>query len=180
MRPSLSSHLARWCADAAFLASGPRLIQPSWNPVMNVRYQLRRLSVQPLSRSSRLRSSSRAFTRRVTHSETASSRDTNAVYERSKIPLDRGSGDIPERRPTRPSGVARAGSSRRKRGRATYTRAIRLLDEIKRLLTGAKADADAVAEGEVPAATQQGEDERETSTNAQMAGASDEPWPGND
>jgi hypothetical protein len=55
-----------------------------------------------------------------------------------------------------------------------------LLDEMKRLFTGAKADADAVAEGEVPAATQQGEDERETSTNAQMAGASDEPWPGND
>jgi hypothetical protein len=63
--------------------------------------------------------------------------------------------------------------------RATYTRTIRLLDEIKRLLTGAKADADAVAEGEVPAATQPGE-ERETSTNAQTAGASDEPWPGND
>jgi len=72
------------------------------------------------------------------------------------------------------------GAATEKAERATYTRAISLLDEIKRLLTGAKADADAVADGEVPAATPQGEDERETSTNAQMAGASDEPWPGND
>jgi len=64
--------------------------------------------------------------------------------------------------------------------RATYTRTIGFLDGIKRLLTGAKADTEAVVEGEVPAATPQGEDERETSTNAQMAGASDEPWPGND
>lgn len=55
---------------------------------------------------------------------------------------------------------------------------IGLLDGIKRLLGGAKADAEAVAEGEVPVATPQGEDERETSTNAQMGGASDEPWPG--
>jgi hypothetical protein len=63
---------------------------------------------------------------------------------------------------------------------ASYTRAIGLLDGIKRLLSGAKADAEAVEDGEVPAATPQGEDERETSTNAQTAGASDEPWPGND
>jgi hypothetical protein len=64
---------------------------------------------------------------------------------------------------------------------AIYTPAIGLLDGIKSLLAGAKADAEAVAEGEVPAATPPGDgDERETSTNAQMAGASDEPWPGND
>jgi hypothetical protein len=55
-----------------------------------------------------------------------------------------------------------------------------LLDGIKRLLAGAKADAEALDEGEVPAAMPKGEDERETSTNAQTAGASDEPWPGND
>src|SRR5581483_7431479 len=54
--------------------------------------------------------------------------------------------------------------------------AIGLLDGIKRLFAGAKADA----EGEVPVATPQGEDDRETSTNAQTAGAADEPWPGND
>ena len=64
---------------------------------------------------------------------------------------------------------------------ATYTPAIGFLDGIKSLLTGAKNDAEAVAEGEVPAATPpSGADERETSTNAQMAGAGDEPWPGND
>jgi hypothetical protein len=51
-----------------------------------------------------------------------------------------------------------------------------LLDGIRRLLTGAKADV----EGEVPVATPQGEDERETSTNAQTSGASGQPWPGND
>jgi hypothetical protein len=62
----------------------------------------------------------------------------------------------------------------------TYTRTIGLLDGIKRVFTGAKADAEDVVEGGVPVATPQGEDERETSTNAQTAGASDEPWPGND
>jgi hypothetical protein len=55
-----------------------------------------------------------------------------------------------------------------------------LLDGIKRFLTGAKDDAEAVAEGQVPAATPPGEDERETSTNAQASGASGQPWPGND
>ena len=55
-----------------------------------------------------------------------------------------------------------------------------MLDRIKRLLTGAKADTENVVEGDVPVATPQGEDERETSTNAQMAGASDEPWSEND
>jgi hypothetical protein len=51
-----------------------------------------------------------------------------------------------------------------------------LLDGIKRLLAGAKSEAD----GEVPVATPQSDDERETSTNAQAGGASGEPWPGND
>jgi hypothetical protein len=55
---------------------------------------------------------------------------------------------------------------------------IALLDGIKRFFAGAKADAQAVAEGEEPVATPQGDDERETSTNAQMGGAGDEPWPG--
>jgi hypothetical protein len=55
-----------------------------------------------------------------------------------------------------------------------------LLDGIKRLLTGAKADAEDVVDGETPVATPQGEDERETSTNAQTAAASDQPWPEND
>jgi hypothetical protein len=53
------------------------------------------------------------------------------------------------------------------------------LDGIKRLFTGAKDDAEAAVEREEPVATR-GEDERETSTNAQTAGATDEPWPGND
>jgi hypothetical protein len=62
----------------------------------------------------------------------------------------------------------------------TYTRSIGLLDGIKRLLGGARADAEAVLEGEVAVATPQAEDQRETSTNAQTAGARDEPWPGDD
>jgi hypothetical protein len=57
---------------------------------------------------------------------------------------------------------------------------IGLLDGIKRLLAGAKTDVEADAEGGTPVATAPGEDERETSTNAQMMGSSDEPWPGND
>ena len=61
-----------------------------------------------------------------------------------------------------------------------YTRAIGLLDEIKRLLTGAKDDAEIHAKGGEPMATPPGEEERETSTNAQMMGSSDEPGSGND
>jgi hypothetical protein len=64
--------------------------------------------------------------------------------------------------------------------RAAYTRAIGLLDGIRRLLGGMKGEAEAVAEGEVPAATSQADDDRETSTNAQTSAASQEPWPGND
>ena len=65
-------------------------------------------------------------------------------------------------------------------GKGSYTRAIGLLDEIKRLLTGAKEDAETHAEGGEPVATPPGKEERETSTNAQMMGSSDEPWSGND
>jgi hypothetical protein len=65
-------------------------------------------------------------------------------------------------------------------GKGSYTRAIGLLDEIKRLLTGAKDDAETHAEGGEPVATPPGKEERETSTNAQMMGSSDEPWSGND
>jgi len=42
-----------------------------------------------------------------------------------------------------------------------------------------EATAEEDAEGGRPAATPPGDAERETSTNAQTAGASDEPWPGN-
>lgn len=59
---------------------------------------------------------------------------------------------------------------------SSYTRLIGLLDGIKRLLSGAESEA----EGEEPVATPQGDDERETSTNAQVGGASGQPWPGND
>jgi hypothetical protein len=62
-----------------------------------------------------------------------------------------------------------------------------LLDGIKRLFGSAaahadeaKADARAAADGEMAVATRSSEDQRETSTNAQMMGSSDEPWPGND
>jgi hypothetical protein len=54
------------------------------------------------------------------------------------------------------------------------------LDGIKRLLGGAKADAEAAVEDQEPLATPEGDHERETSTNAQTSGAADEPWSGND
>ena len=76
-------------------------------------------------------------------------------------------------------GLAPHGSGRNSIA-ATYTRVSGLLDAIKRMLAGAKADAEAVAEREEPVARPQGDDERETSTNAQVSGASDEPWPGRD
>jgi hypothetical protein len=77
------------------------------------------------------------------------------------------------------SGVADARCKPQWRRVHTYTRAIGLLDEIKRLLTGAKDDAETHAQGGEPVATPPGEEERETSTNAQMMGSSDEPWSGN-
>jgi hypothetical protein len=55
-----------------------------------------------------------------------------------------------------------------------------LLARIKRLFGSAKEDAEDAAEGGLAVATPSGEDERETSTNAQMMGSSDEPWPGNE
>jgi hypothetical protein len=54
------------------------------------------------------------------------------------------------------------------------------LDGIKRLLTGAKAEAEGGLERGEPVATPPGEDERETSTNAQTSAATGEPWPGNE
>jgi hypothetical protein len=48
------------------------------------------------------------------------------------------------------------------------------------LLTGAKDEAAADAEGGVAVATPPGDHDRETSTNAQMMGSSDEPWAGNE
>ena len=70
--------------------------------------------------------------------------------------------------------------ARRGSAAAAYTRAIGLLDGIKRLFAGAEAGVETDAEGGEPVATPPGEDERETSTNAQMMGSSDEPWSGND
>jgi hypothetical protein len=54
------------------------------------------------------------------------------------------------------------------------------MDTLRRWFGRAALDAEEVAEGGEPAATESVEQERETSTNAQTAGASDEPWPGND
>ena len=77
-------------------------------------------------------------------------------------------------------GLARRFKLHRHAQGATYTRAIGLLDGIKRLLTGAKADAEVAVEDQEPVSTPEAEDGRETSTNAQTSGATDEPWPGND
>lgn len=58
------------------------------------------------------------------------------------------------------------------------------LEKIKQWLRGSKVVTEEDAEGGRPVATQPAaasdRPERETSTNAQTAGASDEPWPGND
>jgi hypothetical protein len=57
------------------------------------------------------------------------------------------------------------------------------IDRIKRWLGRVEREAEAEVEGAEPVATppagSPGESERETSTNAQMQGARDEPWPGN-
>jgi hypothetical protein len=92
------------------------------------------------------------------------------------------SGDIPAHWPRRHRATCPPRLSLKVHAeQAAYTRTIGLFDRIKSILAGAKTDAEAVADGEVPAATPPGGgDERETSTNAQMAGARDEPWPGND
>jgi hypothetical protein len=58
------------------------------------------------------------------------------------------------------------------------------IEKIKQWFRGSKVSAEDEAEGGGPVATPPagGSDdhERETSTNAQSEGASDEPWPGND
>jgi hypothetical protein len=58
-----------------------------------------------------------------------------------------------------------------------------VLDTIKQWFRRAGDEAETVADGGEPDATPPndsfGEPERETSTNAQTQGASDEPWPGN-
>ena len=58
-----------------------------------------------------------------------------------------------------------------------------LLESIKRLLRREATAAEEIAEGGRPVTTPPpgsgGDPERETSTNAQMEGAADEPWSGN-
>jgi hypothetical protein len=58
------------------------------------------------------------------------------------------------------------------------------IEKIKAWFHRSEAIVAEEAEGERPVATpaagRSGDPERETSTNAQTAGASDEPWPGND
>jgi hypothetical protein len=50
---------------------------------------------------------------------------------------------------------------------------------IKRWLGGEASKVEETVEGAEPVTTPPlGDDERETSTNAQMEGAADEPWPG--
>jgi hypothetical protein len=61
------------------------------------------------------------------------------------------------------------------------------MDMIKRWFRGAEKSVEERTDGETPVATPPpgavsddlGDTERETSTNAQTAGAADEPWPGN-
>jgi len=52
------------------------------------------------------------------------------------------------------------------------------LDKIKQWLRRTATSAEEVAEGGEPVATPPGDMDRETSTNAQMEGASGEPWSG--
>jgi len=54
------------------------------------------------------------------------------------------------------------------------------MESIKSWFRRATKSVEEVAEGEEPDATSpSGDADRETSTNAQTAGAADEPWPGN-
>jgi hypothetical protein len=68
----------------------------------------------------------------------------------------------------------------------SYTRLIAsILGRLKELFGSAARDAEVEAEGGEPVSTGTGasvgeQPERERSTNAQVAGASDEPWPGNE
>jgi hypothetical protein len=55
-----------------------------------------------------------------------------------------------------------------------------MLDKIRQWFGRGKEDAKENAEGGEPVATPSAESQRETSTNAQTAGAAEEPWPGNE
>ena len=55
-----------------------------------------------------------------------------------------------------------------------------MLDAIRKWLRRSEAEAKEVAEGEIAVARPEGDVESETSTNAQVEGASDEPYPGRD
>jgi hypothetical protein len=55
-----------------------------------------------------------------------------------------------------------------------------MLDAIRKWLGRTKAEAEEVGDGEIAVARPEGEVESETSTNAQVEGASGEPWPGRD
>jgi hypothetical protein len=55
-----------------------------------------------------------------------------------------------------------------------------MLDAIRRWLGREKQVLDEEAAGGLAVATPSAEDQRETSTNAQMAGAADDPYPGNE
>ena len=54
------------------------------------------------------------------------------------------------------------------------------LDTVKRWFRGTEHEVREAAEGGVAVATPLGDEDREISTNAQTAGAADEPYPGND
>ena len=58
-----------------------------------------------------------------------------------------------------------------------------MIDTIRKWFGRTEQEAESEAKGAEPVATpppgRLGDEERETSTNAQVAGASDEPWPGN-
>ena len=68
----------------------------------------------------------------------------------------------------------------------SYTRRIAsILGKLKQWFGGPAKDAELAADGGEPVATGMGasveeQPEGERSTNAQVAGASDEPWPGNE
>jgi hypothetical protein len=55
-----------------------------------------------------------------------------------------------------------------------------MLDSIRRWFRREKQVVEEEAAGGLPVATRSAEDQRETSTNAQFAGAADDPYPGNE
>jgi hypothetical protein len=55
-----------------------------------------------------------------------------------------------------------------------------MLDTIRRWFRREHQVVEEEADGSLPVATRSFEDQRETSTNAQVAGAADEPYPGNE